>query len=266
MAEQISSTSNKSFIWNLMVEADVFGGVPPGKKQSVIEIFEQVIKDVEYNNKGSLIEMNKAVITKVNNRLDPFREKQQKITPEPPTLVTAAEISANRQEQFADNLSERQRQFDEMMVNKKPDDADFSDKRVDKPIGAEMDDILAKMMARRQQQLNQVMNHVMKSQNTNVAQTWINNDESDSYVGPPTLQIGEIVSKPSVEVFKPKSKVTFADDSPQNNNSQDDNILSLFKVKKKELDKEALIEKITQLESTVSELSSMIGDIKLALQ
>ena len=38
MAEQISSTGNKGFLWNLMVEADVFGGVPPDKKQSVIEI------------------------------------------------------------------------------------------------------------------------------------------------------------------------------------------------------------------------------------
>lgn len=286
MTAQISSTSNKGFLWNLMVEADVFGGVPPDKKQSVIEIFEQVIKEVEYNNSGSLIEMNKEVITIVNNRLDPIREKQQKTTLESPKLVTAAEISANRQEQFANNLSQRQRQFDEMMVHKKPDEVDFSDKSAEKPIGEEMDDMLAKMMARREQQLNQVMNQVMKSEDTDAAQTWINNDTSSLYSGPPTLQIGEIVSEPNVEVVKPKSKVTFADDNLQSNslesnslesnslqnNSpkhvslQDDNILSLFKVKKKELDREALIEKITQLEYRVSELSNMIGDIKLDLE
>ena len=263
MAAQISSTSNKGFLWNLMVEADVFGGVPPDKKQSVIEIFEQVIKEVEYNNTGTLIEMNKAVIMRVNSRLDPLREQQQKTTSEPPKLVTAAEISANRQEQFADNLSERQRQFDEMMVNKKPDEVDFSDKSVEeKPIGSEMDDMLAKMMARREQQLNQVM----KSQDTNAAQTWINNDGSGTNTGPPTLQIGEIVSKPSVEVVKPKARVTFADDRKQDESPEDDNILSLFKVKKKEVDREALMEKITQFESRVSELSSMIEDIKLVLQ
>ena len=45
MTAQISSTSNKA-LWNLMVEADVFGGVPPDKKQYVIEIFEKVIKEV----------------------------------------------------------------------------------------------------------------------------------------------------------------------------------------------------------------------------
>lgn len=280
MAEQFSSTDNKRFLWNLMVEAEVFGGVPTDKKQSVIELFEQIIKEVEYNNNDSLIEMNKVVIKRVNSRLDTIREQQRKTTLEAPKLVTATEISANRQEQFADNLNERQREFDEMMVNKKPDDADFSDKRVDKPIGAEMDDILANMMARREQQLNQVMNQVMKSQDTNAAQTWINNDKRDSYAGPPTLQIGEIVSKPNVEVVKPKPKVTFVDDSSHDNSPrdvslqnnslqdispQDDNILSLFKVKKKELNREALIEKVTQLESIVSELSSMIGDIKQAL-
>ena len=220
--------------------------------------------------------MNKEVITIVNNRLDPIREKQQKTTLESPKLVTAAEISANRQEQFANNLSQRQRQFDEMMVHKKPDEVDFSDKNVEKPIGAEMDDMLAKMMARREKQLNQVMNQVMKSEDTNVAHTWINNDGNGSNSGPPMLQIGEIVSKPNVEEVKPKSKVTFTDDSPQQVSpqqvspqqvsSQDDNILSLFKVKKKELDREALMEKVTQLESHVSELSSMIGEIKQALQ
>ena len=287
MAAQLSSTSNKGFLWNLMVEADVFGGVPPNKKQYVIEIFEQVIKEVEYNNNsGSLIEMNKAVITLINNRLDPIREKQQKTTLESPKLVTAAEISANRQEQFANNLSQRQRQFDELMIHKKPEDVDFSDKNVEKPIGAEMDDMLAKMMARREKQLNQVMNQVMKSEDTNVAQNWINNDGNGSQSGPPTLQIGEIVSEPKVEVVKPKSKVTFVDDSlqhdnlqdinpqhdslqdinPQHDSSQDDNILSLFKIKKKELDRDSLIEKVTQLESHVSELSNMIREIKLALQ
>ena len=176
-----------------MVEADVFGGVPTDKKQSVIDIFEYVMKEVQHNNNGSLIEMNKAAIMRVNNRLNPLRvqqQQQQNPSPEPPKLVTAAEISANRQEQFSDNLNERQRQFDEMMVSKKPEDVDFSDNSAEeKPIGSEMDDMLAKMMARREQQLNQVM----KSQDTSAAQTWINNDGSGSNAGPPSLQIGEVV-------------------------------------------------------------------------
>lgn len=258
MPAQLSSTSNKGFLWNLMVEAGVFGGVLPDKKQYVVEIFEQVIKEVEYNNTGSLIEMNKTAIIRVNSRLDPLREQQQqKPSTEPPKLVTAAEISSNRQEHFADNLSERQRNFDDMMVSKKPDDIDFSDKSVeDQPIGTEIDDMLANMMTIREEQLN----HVMKSQDTNAAQTWINNDSSGSNAGPPTLQIGEVVSKPNIEKVKAKQKVTFVEDTPEDND-----ILSLFKVKKKEIDREVLIEKINHLESRVSELSSMIEDIKIAL-
>lgn len=254
MSAQFSSTGNKGFLWNLMLEADVFGGVPPNKKASVIEIFESVIKEVGYNNTDSLIEMNKAVIMRVNSRLDPLREKKQELSSEPPKLVTAAEISANRQEQFADNLSERQRQFDDMMVTKKPAEVDFSDKNMEeKPIGSEMDEMLAKMMARREQQLNQVM----QTQDTNAAQTWINNDGSGSNAGPPTLQIGEAVPKPKVEEVKPKQRVTFADDS-----SEDDNILSLFKVKERKLDKEAIMAKIQEIESRVNELSSLVEVLK----
>lgn len=258
MAAQFSSTSNKGFLWNLMVEADVFGGVPTDKKSSVIEIFERVIKEVEYNNNDSLIEMNKAVIMRVNKHLDSFREQQQKSPAELPKLVTAAEISANRQELFSDNLSERQRQFDDMMVSKKPEDIDFSHNDVEeKRIGSEMDDMLAKMMARREQQLNQVM----QGQDTNAGQTWITNDGSGPNAGPPSLQIGEVVSNPNVEEMKAKSRVTFADEPSEN-----DSLLSLFKVKKKEIDRESFIKKIQQLETRVSELSNLINDIKLALQ
>ena len=131
MSAQLSSTANKGFLWSLMLDSDVFGGVPPGKKESVIDIFESVIKDVEYNNTSSLIEMNKAVIMRVNSLLDPIREKKQDISSYPPKLVTAAKISANRQEQFSNNLRERQRKFDDMIVTKKPDEVDFSDNSAD---------------------------------------------------------------------------------------------------------------------------------------
>ena len=255
MSAQLSSTGNKGFLWNLMIESDVFGGVPPSKKTAVIDIFESVIKDVEYNNKGSLIEMNKAVIMRVNSRLDPFREKKQEISSEPLKLVTAAEISANRQEQFSDNLSERQRQFDDMLVTKKPVEVDFSDKSADeKPIGSEMDDMLAKMMATREHQMKQVM----QTQDTNAAQTWITNDGSGSNAGTSILQFGEVVSKPKVEEVKPKQRVTFTDETPE-----DDNILSLFKVKERNLDKDAIIvAKIQEIESRVNELSSLVEVLK----
>jgi hypothetical protein len=254
MSAQLSSTANKGFLWSLMLESDVFGGVPPGKKESVIDIFEDVIKDVEYDNTGSLIEMNKAVIMRVNSLLDPIREKKQDISSYPPKLVTAAKISANRQEQFSDNLSERQRKFDDMIVTKKPDEVDFSDNSADeKPIGSEMDEMLSNIMARREQQMNQVL----QTQDTNAAQTWINNDGSGSNAGPPILQFGEVVSTPKVEEVKPKQIVTF-----ENVSQEDVNILSLFKVKERKIDKEAVISKIQEIEARVKELSSLVEVLK----
>ena len=259
MASQFSSNKNKGFLWNLMLEADVFGGVPTAKKDDVVNIFEQTISEVGLNNNGNLIEMNKAVIMKVNNKLNPLRQgggvQTQMQNNEPPKLVTAAEISANRKERFNVNLSERQKQFDDMMVPKKPAEVDFADKDEEKPIGSEMDDMLAKMMARREQQLNQVM----QSQDTNAAQNWISNDGSGTNTGPPTLQIGEELTNPNVEEVKPKPRVTFSETIQEDT---EDNILSLFKTKTKTGDKEEIIKKINDIELKVNEIVQVLNALK----
>jgi hypothetical protein len=264
MTTQFKSTSNKGFLWNLMLEADVFGGVPPSKKQSVVEIFEWVINDVSINNAGNLIEMNKAVITNVNNRLNPLREtiNEKSEMQEPPKLVTASEISANRQEQFADNLSERQREFDSIMVAKKPEAVDFSDKeKEEKPIGSDMDDMLAKMMARRQMQIKQVMSE----QDTGAAQNWINNEGSGTNTGPPTLQIGEKVMTESVVEVKEKPRVTFEETIKEVNTSENTGFLDLFKTKEKPIDKKNIIDKIDQIEKNISQLNDLLIDLKAEL-
>lgn len=264
MTTQFKSTSNKGFLWNLMLEADVFGGVPPSKKQSVVEIFESVINDVSINNAGSLIEMNKAVITNVNHRLNPLREmiNEKPEMQEPPKLVTSSEISANRQEQFADNLSERQREFDSIMVAKKPEEVDFSDKeKEEKPIGSDMDDMLAKMMARRQQQIKQVMSE----QDTGAAQNWINNEGSGTNAGPPTLQIGEKVATESVVEVKEKPRVTFEETIKEINTNENTGFLELFKTKEKPIDRKRIMDKINKIEENISQLNDLVSDLKSEL-
>uniref|UniRef100_A0A6C0LK18 Uncharacterized protein n=1 Tax=viral metagenome TaxID=1070528 RepID=A0A6C0LK18_9ZZZZ len=264
MTTQFKSTSNKGFLWNLMLEADVFGGVQPSKKQSVVEIFESVINDVSINNTGNLIEMNKAVITNVNNQLNPLREtiNEKSKMQEPPKLVTSSEISANRQEQFSDNLSERQREFDSIMVAKKPEEVDFSDKeKEEKPIGSDMDDILAKMMARRQQQIKQVMSE----QDTGAAQNWINNEGSGTNAGPPTLQIGEKVATESVVEVKEKPRVTFEETIKEINTSENTGFLELFKTKEKTIDRKRIMDKINKIEENIYQLNDLVSDLKSEL-
>jgi hypothetical protein len=98
---------------------------------------------------------------------------------------------------------------------------------------------------------------VMQTQDTNAAQTWITNDGSGSNAGTSILQFGEVVSEPKVEEVKPKQRVTFTDETPE-----DDNILSLFKVKERNLDKDAIIAKIQEIETRVNELSSLVEVLK----
>ena len=59
-----------------------------------------------------------------------------------------------------------------MITAEKPKEIDFADSAEEKPIGSEMDNLLADMMEKRSKQLNQVM----QNQDTNAAEKWINNE------------------------------------------------------------------------------------------
>ena len=115
-----TSNENKGLLWQLMVESNVFAGIPPNKYAKVKDIFE---KEVIFQNRNvstkSLTQLNKEVLLQVSNKLQIFREDN---TVKP---ITSTDISQERRTQFSSNLSVKQKEFSNLINSEKPREINF---------------------------------------------------------------------------------------------------------------------------------------------
>ena len=189
-----TSQDNKRLLWGLMADSNVFAGIPDTKVEEVKRLFEKEILDIS-NTSGSLLDKNKQILLSMNTKLNPFRVSNiPQQTQNQNDLVTSKDIAEERREKMNSKLQNKQEEFNKLISAEKPKEIDFTDAAEEKPIGSEMDNLLADMMEKRSKQLNQVM----QSQDTNAAEKWINNEGAGaeissgnvSITGPATLNIG----------------------------------------------------------------------------
>ena len=201
-----------------MADMQVFNGIPDNKVEQVKSLFEQEIARID-SDQGSLMDKNKTILSTMNTKLNSLRVSAVRQQPAPQSnAVTSKDIAQERREAMNNKLQDKQNEFNKMISGEKPKEIDFADEPDDKPIGAEMDSLLEAMRAKRENELNQVM----QTQDTTSAEKWIGNEGAGTEVNvnPPTLHIGEKVDTPPVTVVgkpplsPPKDKhVTFADSS-----------------------------------------------------
>ena len=211
-----TTNENKGLLWNLMIETNVFGGLPEGKFSTVKDIFEKEIAiHSQSSSSKTLTEMNKSVLLEVTRKLHPLRtinDVNQKLQ-----QVTSIDISQQRQTQFSNNLSLRQREFNALINSDKPRTIDFSDTADDTPIGSDMKEVVSSMIARREQQLTSAI----ASHDKIAASKWIGRE--DKLPSTPTLTIGSKiapVSTTSVASSMSKSKVSFLEESNERDESK----------------------------------------------
>ena len=220
-----------------MADMQVFNGIPDNKVEQVKSLFEQEIARID-GDQGNLMDKNKTILSTMNTKLNSLRVsavRQQPATQS--NAVTSKDIAQERREAMNNKLQDKQNEFNKMISGEKPKEIDFADEPDDKPIGAEMDSLLEAMRAKRENELNQVM----QTQDTTSAEKWIGNEGAgaDVNVNPPTLHIGEKVDTPPVTVVgkpplsPPKDKhVTFADSSDplfeESRKGSDNSSMNLF--------------------------------------
>lgn len=272
-----SSDKNKGLLWNLMYEGGVFANIPNEAVSKVKELFENKIAQLD-GNSGSVLEKNKLAMREMVKEVESLRTKPiLSNTPQTrnyDTPITSADIQSQRRDKFNTNLEKKQNEFTSMMTVKKPNKVDFSDSPDEKPIGDEMDKLLADMIAKRDLQLsNATANH-----NANAAQDWITKDNTnpDSFTNtvtnsnPPTLQIGESLDISSVENIKIDVKdeiqnrktVTFSDKKDSQSTSGLD-FLSRFK--KTTRDNSEIIEEIKTLRAEITSKLTKIDELLVEL-
>ena len=151
-ADGFASVENKGVLWDLMYTNGTFQGLSPNTVENVKQLFENVIRENEASS-GSKKAKNKRVLVSMTQRI--YAMKQAPVSANVP--VTAGELSAQRRSEFDNNLSNRQKDFDDLVQKPVPKQIDFSDiTESDKPLPDDMDRMINDVIAKRERDFNMV--------------------------------------------------------------------------------------------------------------
>ena len=210
LANQFLSNQNKGIVWKLMGDNDMFNDISPTKSGLVKAEFDKqfIALGAKITSADQLINLNKRVISEMVAVMPTFRAQEDRPLP----VYNSEAIAQQRQSHFQNELKSKQADFEQFNNKPAPATIDFSDK-MDTPIGAEMDKILAEQIAMREKDLNQVL----QVQDKTAASKWIQNDQAAALgpapalapaPAPAPLKIGEQVDIKDNIIITPK-KVNF---------------------------------------------------------
>lgn len=145
-----AENSNKSMIWNMLLENGTFNKLTNEQKPQITENFDKIVGEINSAEPNeTLVNKNKGLILKITEVANTMYNSSPMTKSTP---ITSSEIINLRQEQFSDSLKNKQTEFDTFMKRETPSDIDFSDK-LDKPIG-NLDSMMSQAMASREIDMN----------------------------------------------------------------------------------------------------------------
>jgi len=198
MSNTFNTPQNKGFLWNLLFENGAFNEISKNHVAAVRTAFETKIKNIEtqMSPEDTLVTLNKKILEEITHELIKYKN----------VPITSSEVSNHKQKQFSKNVDNKQQEFNQLMNQSKPKEISFSDK-LDEPIGSEMDSMVADVLKRREQELNVVL----KGQNTDEADSWINKNKN--------IKIGDSTDLTEKSIENIDKHVSFDDGQETNDES-----------------------------------------------
>ena len=239
MVDTFNTQNNKEFMWNLMYENDMFADISSTKVNLVKTTFDELVENIESSSSHlPLSEKNKQVLLQMNKKRANFMEEK--------LPITSDEMKNRRSEHLNNKFIEQQKSLEHTINAPRPKEIDFSDNS-DRPIGSEMDNMIAQVIEKRKNELN----IAFKNQDTTKGGEWINKDN------PPHSKIGEetVLTDKIIQKVENKSE-NF--DTPQTKADNDDNFLSLLKPVEEEQD---INTRLSVIERNQSKILDMLGKI-----
>ena len=163
------SNNNKGLIWGLLQESNVFDGIENENFARIQTIFEDTISNVHRSNTNlSLLEKNKLAMNTLIKKINDEKSKPKKSIQ---MVYRAEDIQNKREQEFNVKLKEQQDNLNKMINPTKPKAMSFSDETIneDKPIGDDMDRLIAERLATRERELE-------IPQITKETEQWLNNN------------------------------------------------------------------------------------------
>ena len=158
VTDGFASVENKGVLWHLMYTNGTFQGIPSYRLENVKQIFENIVRENEASV-DSKTAKNKRVLVSMTQRIYEMKQESASVPMNVPmnVPVTAGELSAQRRLEFDNNLSNRRKDFDELVQKPVPKQIDFSDNtEIDKPLPSDMDKMLDDVIAKRERDFNMV--------------------------------------------------------------------------------------------------------------
>ena len=180
------SNNNKAMIWGLLQDSNIFEGIENEKYNLIQKTFEDTISEIHKNNNGvPLLEKNKMAMNELIININKNKNKITSRNENPLEMIyTATDLQNHRTNELTIKLKEQQDSMNLLMNPEKPQDVNFSDTSLgdDKPIGDEMDRLIAERMSSRERELElpPVTKEAEKWLNTNANNNNNNNNNNNS--------------------------------------------------------------------------------------
>jgi hypothetical protein len=150
---EFTSTDNKGMIWGLLQESNIFADIENEKFANIQSIFEDTIQTINITKQNlPLLEKNKLTMETLMQKINDEKSKPKKTIQ---VVYRAEDLQSKRTEDFNMKLKQQQESMNSMMNVSKPKEVTFSDETNDddKPIGDEMDRLIAERLASREREL-----------------------------------------------------------------------------------------------------------------
>jgi len=172
MSTLFTTNENIDLLWEIILEEEFIRKVV--SREKIVEFRNYFIVQIkEFHNVTAkmnlpLVQLNKQFITNFMMVLQPQPPVVPQNTPNK-QLYTSQEIQDERKSQFENDLTRKQNEFTRAMSVPVPEIPKFSED-LDKPIGSAMDELIAKTLAERNYEIQQIQQQMPPPQTPNSSQ------------------------------------------------------------------------------------------------
>lgn len=179
-----STNENKALLWSVLHGSGKFVGIPDSQQQTIQEVFDSTIREMSEHYRKSnqpinLNAINKEAVVVICNKIEAVKQRQQQQPPPPynnqhnpqqvyqkkqqqvpqlETIYRAEDLHKERQNAFQNEFKKKEEEMSSILKLKKPEEINFTDDVYDKPIGNDMERLLAEALASRERELEQIKN------------------------------------------------------------------------------------------------------------
>ena len=185
-----STNENKALLWSVLHGSGKFIGIPDSQQHTIQEMFDSTIREMsEHYRKSSqpvnLNAINKEAVVVICNKIEAVKQRQQQRqqpyknqhnpqqvyqkkqqqVPQLETIYRAEDLHKERQNAFQNEFKKKEEEMSSILKLKKPEEINFTDDVYDKPIGNDMERLLAEALASRERELEQIKNTAFTAPN-----------------------------------------------------------------------------------------------------